>query len=595
MGKMNNNQLSNNQLTNKYIVSKSVNSYVSLAILTLLFIAISLVADGIVIGNFIGNEGLASFGLATPVLTFILALAIIFSSGGSRLCSKYAGKGQKENIDNNFTINVIFALIVGTIITITFLTFIKPLSYFLGAEGNLVSLTIAYLSGLILCTVPIIFFELSTTYSRLGGSSYLEIASGIGMLITNIILDVVFVVYLNMGMFGIGLATTIAYSVAFIIISIDLFSKHNNIRFYKIKNSISEVKNLLKYGLPMGLSELYVTIRVIITNNLAVLVGGTIVVGALSIQSEISHLLVAVNLGFGAITLLLGGIFFGERDMLSLMDVLKVTLKTGVILTSILAVLVIIFAPFLVEVFTHNKELVSTAIFSLRIFALSIPLSLICTILLNFYTSTENTYLANYIAFAHGFLFISLFALILAPLIGQNGIWVCFVLGELITLIGLLLIIKIKTEKFPRSLKDLIFVSKDFEKNIKKTLNISIENDMDQVMDLSNRIYEFGNKYIEDKSIRNKISLCIEEIAGNIVEYGYKSSKKIHYIDIRIIITTENIIFRIRDDGTPFSPIEYADKNRQTESHIGIHMIHSITKKMEYRSTIGLNNLTITL
>ena len=588
-------KMNKNQLTNEYIVSKSVHSYVSLAILTLLFVAISLVVDGLVIGNLIGKEGLASFGLASPVLTFIFALAIIFASGGSSLCSNYAGKGDNEKMSNNFTINLIFALIVGIIITVTYPIYITPLSYFLGTEGSLLNLTISYLSGIILATIPIIMFELITVYNRLEGFIGLEIISGIAILITNIILDLIFLIFLNMGMFGIGLATAISFLIGFIIIFSERLSKNSAIKLSKIRNPISEIKDLLKYGFPGGLVEIYNTIRTIIINNLAIIVGGTIVMGALSIQAEINHLLTSVKFGFGAITVLLGGIFFGERDKQSLKDVLKVTLKSGIILTLIVTILVIIFAPVLVDAFADNESLISTGIFSLRLFALSLPLSLICTTILNFYISTKNTYLANYIAFAHSFLFITLFALILTPLMGQNGIWICFFLGELMTLLGLLLIIKRKIGKFPHSLEDFIFVSDDFEKNINSTLNISIENNMEEVMELSNKIYEFGNKYIEDKSIRNKISLCIEEVAGNIVKHGYKSSKKVHYIDIRIIITKENIIFRIRDDGTPFSPIEYSDKHKYTESHIGIHMIQGISKKMEYRSTIGLNNLTITL
>ena len=590
MGKMD-----KNQLTNEYIVSKSVHSYVSLAIATLLFISISLVVDGLFVGNLIGKEGLASFGLASPVLTFIFALAIIFASGGSSLCSNYAGKGEKERMNNNFTINLMLALIVGIIITVTSPIYITPLSYFLGSEGSLINLTISYLSGLMLATIPIILYELLTVYNRLEGFIQLEIISGTAILITNIIFDIVFVVFLNMGMFGIGLATAISFSIGSIIIATERFSKDSAIKLSKIRNSISEIENLLKYGFPGGLVEIYSTVRILIINNLAIIIGGTIVVGALSIQAEINHLLTSIKVGFGAITVLLGGIFFGERDKRSLTDVLKVTLKSGTIITLIITALVIIFAPILVDAFADNESLISTGIFSLRLFALSLPLSLICTIILNFYISTKNTFLANYVAFSHSFLFITLFALILTPVMGENGIWICFFLGELMTLIGLLIIIKRKTGKFPHSLEDFIFINDDFEKDIESTLNISIENNMEEVMELSNRVYEFGNKYIEDKSIRNKISLCIEEIAGNIVKHGYKSSKKVHYIDIRIIITTENIIFRIRDDGTPFSPIEYSDKHKYTESHIGIHMIQGISKKMEYRSTIGLNNLTITL
>ncbi len=583
-----------NELTNKYIVSKSVHSYVFLAILTLLFMGISLVVDGLIIGNFIGTDGLAAFGIATPVMIFISAIAIIFSSGGGASCSNYAGKGEKKKINNNFTITFLFSLIIGILITLTAPLYIEPLSHFLGASGTLTTLTTSYLTGLMFVTIPAIIFEVIVVYTRLEGASHLEMIAGGAMLTTNIILDIVFVTLLNMGMFGIGLATSIGYTIAFLIIIIELFSEHTSLTFSKIEYILPEIKNIFIFGLPVGLNELYNTIRTLITNNLAIFVGGAIVMGALSILAEVNHLLNSVNLGFGAITLLLGGIFYGEQDKRSLRDVLKVTLKSGIIITIILAIFVIIFAPILVGAFAHHGEVTDTATTALRIFALSLPISLISTIFLNFYNSTKNSLLANFIGFNHSFLLISLFALTLTPFIGQYGIWTCFILGETITLVGLLIIIKIKTGKFPTTIEDFIIVDEEFEKNIKHTLNISIENNMDQVMDLSNQIYEFGEKYFEDKSTVNKVSLCIEEMVGNIVEHGYKSSNKVHYIDIRIIITTKHIIFRIRDDGTPFSPMEYTNEN-ELGKYIGIKMIQGIAKNMDYRSTIGLNNLTITL
>ncbi len=371
------------------------------------------------------------------------------------------------------------------------------------------------------------------------------------------------------------------------------FSKKNNLHLIRF-NSFKEVINILRIGLPSALNRVFTMVRTIITNYLAILIGGTIIMGALSIQSNVNQLLSSVAMGIGMTTMLLGGVFYGEEDKRSLKDLLTISLKWGLLIIIMISILVIIFAPFIVAAFGSNPEILPVATHSLRLFALSLPPSLIGVIFLNFYSSINNIYMANYIAFAHSLLFISLFACILTPFIGANGIWLCFFLGETTTILGLFILIKFKSGKWPRTATDFLMLDNDFESNIKDSFEISLENDMDQVIELSNRVQSFVDKYPNHEDKLFKVSLCVEEMVGNIVKHGFDSSKT-HYIDIRIILVENDVIFRIRDDGKQFNPIEYGNKDNSSENALGIAMVRKIAKNMEYRSTIGLNNLTITI
>ena len=113
--------------------------------------------------------------------------------------------------------------------------------------------------------------------------------------------------------------------------------------------------------------------------------------------------------------------------------------------------------------------------------------------------------------------------------------------------------------------------------------------------ELSTRIHEFCLKYTDNKDKVGKLALCIEEIVGNIVKYGF-TDRKIHSIDIRIIVLDDDIILRIRDDGVPFNPIQYDDENQSMIGEtIGIHLVRKSAKEMNYNAAIGLNNFTIVL
>ncbi|WP_409199495.1 MATE family efflux transporter [Methanobrevibacter sp. DSM 116169] len=582
------------ELTNDYLVTKAFKSYFLFSLMSVVVATIGILIDGIIIGNFFGNKELAAFGIASPFIIVLLALSTVFGKGGIVACSNYVGRGEINQVNINFTVTLLVATIISIIITLLTSFYINPLTLFLGAEGILIQLTTDYLFGLVLGTLPLILSQVLLSYIRLDGSPFLGMISAIIITIINIILDILFATVLDLGLFGIGLATSISYVIGTLILCYHFLLKRNTLKFTKIKGGFEEIRNVIKLGLPSALNRLYITFRSVLTNNLAIWIGGTVAIGALSIQTNIYQFLVSVSMGVGMTTILLGGVFFGEQDKKALKYLLKVSLKYGLGITIPIAVILIIFTPYIVGVFGNNPEILSTTIRSLRLFAPSLPLALICIVLLNYYNATKNLLISNYIAFAHSFLFISLFALIATPLIGEDGIWLCFTVGEILTLIGLIFLIKYKYGKFPKSTEDFLLLDDNFEKDINSNLSISINGNMDEVMKLSNYVQEFGKNYPGKENIINKLALCVEEMGGNIVEHGFKSCHNHHYIDVRIILTSKNVIFRIRDDGIPFNPIEYANKCEKTENTMGIKIIQKIATNMEYRHTIGLNNLTIT-
>ncbi|KZX10304.1 multidrug export protein MepA [Methanobrevibacter curvatus] len=552
-----------------------------------------IVTDGLVIGNFVGNEGMVAYGIVSPIFILILAFATVFGNGGTILSSNYIGREEREKVNSSFTMTCLIGIITSIIITIFSPFYVDYLSVLLGAKGALTHMASDFMFGLILGTTSLIFSQILFLYTRLDNNPNLGLISITITTIFNITLDILFVTVFNLGMFGIGIATSISYGLGVLVLCTHFLSKKNTLHLSKL-NNFKEAIDIIKIGLPTALNRVFTMARTILTNNLALWVGGVIVMGALSIQSNINQLLSAVAMGVGMTTMLLGGIFYGEEDRRSLADLLKISIKWGLYIILPISLFVIVFAPFLVGLFGENPEVLLTATISIRLFALSLPPSLIGVIFLNFYSSINNTYMANYIGFAHSFLLISLFAIILTPIMGSNGLWLCFFLGETFTLIGLIILIRIKTGIWPRKINDFLLLDDSFEKNIKASFAISIGNNMDQVMELSNKVYSFIDKYPQHDDKLKKIALCVEEMAGNIVEHGFVSSKQ-HYIDIRIVLTESGVIFRIRDDGKPFNPIEYGNESNISKNKLGISIVREIAKDINYRNTIGLNNLTILL
>lgn len=582
-------------MTNEYLVKKVFNSYLFMSILATVAATVGMLVDGIVIGQFLGGDCVSAQGLASPVFILVTAAAGVFCNGGTSCCSNHLGRGEDEKIRLNFTVTCAGAFIIGVLVVAVCVCFGNPIAVFLGAERELVSLTGDYVRGIGIGGVFIMLSQVIMYYIRLDNDSALSFISVVVMTVVNIALDLIFTNVFHMGMFGMGLATSISYGVCLLVCCIHFLKKENILKLTVPKGGMREAGDVMLTGFPSAFNRACMTIRGILLNHLLITLGGSMAVSALTVQNNVNQILSAVTMGVGMTTMLIAGIFYGERDSKSLEKTLKVSLKSGAFLSVITMVAVLIFARPLVGMFINDGNSIELAVRSLRFFCLSLPFSLSCVVLLNFYQCTKRLFMANLICACHGLVFVVAFSFCLSPLLGTDGVWISFLCAEILTLAAVVVAVRIKGGAWPKSFKQMMMLERDFAPQKEHILDLSLKNDMAQVMELSGRISEFGKKYCGDGEKVDKLALCIEEMAGNIVQHGFKDKKE-HFMDIRVIITGDNIIFRIRDDGVSFNPLQYADKEKESSSGtLGIRVIQKIAQNMEYSNTIGLNNLTITL
>lgn len=581
------------KVVNDYLIKKVFNSFLFVSIMGMVAATIGMLVDGIVIGQFLGQECVSAFGLAGPVFILIAALAGVFANGGTSCCANHIGRGNEEKIRLNFTVTCLGALIVGIIVTLICVIFAGQIAVFLGAKGELVSHTEDYIRGVGLGGIFVILSQVIMGYVRTDNDSVLGFVSVLFMTACNITLDIVFAKVIKLGMFGMGLATSISYLVCFLVCLLHFFKKKNNLKFCGLKGGKTEFVDMFLTGIPSALNRACMTVRGIYLNRLLMMLAGSIAVSALSVQNNVNQFLSSVTMGVGMTVILMAGIFYGEKDEVALSRTLKVSLKTGILLSTIMSVLIIIFARPIVGMFlSSSEEALAMAVRSLRMFCVSLPFSLVCVILLNFYQCTKNLFMANFICICHGLVFVVVHSMILSPIMGTDGVWISFLLSEITTLILVVVVIRIRTKKFPKSFADFMMVPENFEPDKERMLNISIKNDMSQVMELSTQIAGFCKKYSKDENKIEKLSLCIEEMAKNIVQHGFKDEKE-HFIDIKIIMGEDEIIFRMRDDGVAFNPLQVEETNQ--EEQFGITVVRNIAKEIDYKNAIGMNNLTIVL
>lgn len=152
----------------------------------------------------------------------------------------------------------------------------------------------------------------------------------------------------------------------------------------------------------------------------------------------------------------------------------------------------------------------------------------------------------------------------------------------------------LRNKRFPTKLEDFLKLSDDLGADSTNKLELSIGNSMEEVMKISEGINKFGKGRNISEKLLMELSLCIEEMGGNVIQHAFKPGAK-QWFDMLILDKEDSLVVRVRDNGAPFDPTKYWEEEQNDELRYGIRMIQGMASRMEYRRTIGLNNLIIVL
>ena len=113
-------------------------------IIMMIFTSIYGVVDGLFVSNIVGSDAFAAVNLIMPALMILGTVGFMFGTGGSALVSKTLGEGKEEKAKQYFSMLIYLVIILGVILTVIGLFVIKPVSIFLGAEGNMINDCVTY-------------------------------------------------------------------------------------------------------------------------------------------------------------------------------------------------------------------------------------------------------------------------------------------------------------------------------------------------------------------------------------------------------------------------------------------------------------------
>ena len=564
--------------------------------------ALSGIINGLLVGNAFSPVSMAAVSFANPINKIIGAIAIMFSSGAGIAYGRYLGRGQSEDLHKVYTSDLSAIIVIGLVITIIGELFTVPIAKLAGASGESFSETVVYLRGLFIGIVPMMVMPSLVTFLNLGNEAKYGMLSSLVLAGCNLVFGLLTVNVFHLGMFGMGLSSSLAQYGAAIFLLIKFIKRPELGHFVKVTNIFEEVGSMAIFGAPSGIVEIAASIRNMFINSMTMATGGTLAVAGFGVMCSSSGFFCAVILALISTTTTMASISVGEEDRASLFGLARYLLKTGAIIFIVVAIVYFASAPLLARLFGASAEGMVFAVNAIRIYAFEFVVSWFIHVTVGIYQSLGRSMLASVMNilqnFVYGLAVIFISVAVLPEDIKVYGVWSSFAVGALLAVITLLIIAWVKSGHFPYRVEYILWLDHDFGVKSDDRMTITVRS-MDEVVNVSEKVQNFCISRGIDRKRSMQVAICLEEMAGNIVSVGFPQceGKKNLVVDIYVAIKNNEVFIRMKDNATEYDSFEklemYKEEDDDPSKNFGIRVIAKIAKEMKYQTTLGMNVLTM--
>lgn len=313
--------------------------------------------DAVIVGKFVSVDALAAVGSTGAINFFMISLIIGLMSGIAVVVAQYFGFQDYNKLKDVIATASIAVLVAGIVFTILGLLLAKPLLILLQTPENIMDDATIFLTTLFIGILPMSLYNGVSAILRALGNSITPLVFLIFSSLMNIVLDFVFVVWMNYGVQGAAWATVLSQVIAAILC---LYYAYKHVPYMRIERQRFKIhkpllKEMIRIGLPSGLQGAFISIGNMAIQSLINGFGAT-VVAAYTAASRIDSLTYQPGIAFGAAS----STFAAQNVGAGKLDRVKKGFWSGikvVTITSLLITIIVqLFAKQFLLLFVDGKE-----------------------------------------------------------------------------------------------------------------------------------------------------------------------------------------------------------------------------------------------
>ena len=314
-------------------------------------------ADCFVVGHFLGKNALAAIGSTSHIIMTVTSFFNGFSTGAQIVISQTFGSKNIRLLRKSIHTALASSAIISLFMTALGL-FTSPLILrLIQVPEEVFELANSYLKIYFSGVVFLIFYNMCAGILRALGDSRRPLYFLIFSSVVNIILDLVFVIYFNLGIKGAALATVISEAISIIpVLYVLCFTDE----VYKV--SLKELKidwplfiKMLKIGLPGAISSSITSFSNTFMQKYINFFGASCIAGwAVFGRFDQFRIMLMTSISFAATTFVAQN--YGAGETLRIKKGIKISVLVSLIVISFLSALDLCFADFLASLFISDIE-----------------------------------------------------------------------------------------------------------------------------------------------------------------------------------------------------------------------------------------------
>lgn len=239
-------------------------------------------ADTVVVGRFAGEQALAAVGATGSLCFLLISLFNGLSMGSNVLIARYIGANDHDKIEKAVHTSITLAAISGILLTGIGYFLSRPLLEMMSTPSDIIDLSELYMRIYFVGTFFGLIYNFGASILRAKGDTkrplYFLCISGI----TNVVLNLVFVVVFQMSVAGVAIATVISQALSTVMVCKTLREEKDatQLDFKKLGIDLSMVWNIVKIGVPAGIQGMVFSLsNVVVQSSINSFDSSTIVAG----------------------------------------------------------------------------------------------------------------------------------------------------------------------------------------------------------------------------------------------------------------------------------------------------------------------------
>ena len=305
----------------------------------------------------LSNAAGGATSIVFSVMAILQAFGFMFGHGAGSHVSRLLGAKDEERAGRFASSSLVLSTLCGIVIMTVGLVFLEPLMLFLGSNEEILPhakdyATFIFLAGPAM-TASCVFnnvlrYEGRATFAMIGLTS-----GGI----INIFLDYIFIMHMNMGTAGAGLATAISQYISLIILAVPFFigKTQSKIRICRGFMSWRMVWDIVTTGFPslirQGLSSISTGML-----NVQAKAFGTAAISAMGYVAKTVQFIFCVGLGIGQGFQPVSAFNYGAKKYSRVKEGSYFTMAFGLVLIGSLSAVCYATAPYIISIFNSEGD-----------------------------------------------------------------------------------------------------------------------------------------------------------------------------------------------------------------------------------------------